>query len=181
MTDISNDHDTFVPISEIINRDIESKQFVVYQVQSNTDNISANIVPVGKFAKMPIVPIFKLKRGKFNCELFSFMLAFDEIQNKNKFKMIGYMIELNGKIVASVEFLFVVDSNRPTEDIKFMTNMKGSFEIVFCKKTKDGNVTDILRTMNEYPGKHESIEILTEELVNVLQKISIRACQSEKN
>jgi hypothetical protein len=161
----------FLPFEDIIKRDIkideeiikESKQ-KVYQLQSSKNNDFCNVVFVGEFEKLPIVQILKETIDNFICTLLSFVTTEDDILN-GKSHMIGFIIHDNTNIVATLMFTFLTDKKTITDEIK------GKFKIVLTKIENDKGIEYILDTYDEYPGREESIYILTQLLIENVKRI----------
>lgn len=148
-------NEEFIPIDEAINKHIKKEEFEIFQVQGEKNSNMVNIVSMGKYESIPMVPIYNINYDGFICQMMSFMITIDEI-DKEYYNMIGLLIFKNNNVIGSLNFVFIKDNNQ-----KGLNNIIGKFEIIFITK---GNIESI-RSYNNYPGSQESIHILTEVLV----------------
>lgn len=163
----------YVTVKHLVDRDVVSKGINTYQLQALTDD-TIKIVNIGKFNEIPIVPILAMQISGFNCEMLSFSVTEDEIHDNSYLKMIGFLIQLDGMIVASLDFTFKPESKISNISVPHNT-YKGIFEIVLTRRIQNANVTQTIKTFTKYPGKEESVHLLTEVLVeNVIKNIKIK-------
>jgi hypothetical protein len=162
----------FISIQDLIHRDLKDKEFIkeqiVYQIQAEKDNTYAQIIPVGIYNKIPIKLILEIPINEYNCQLISFLITIDEIEKEEHLRLIGFLIYKNNKIVGSLDFIFKTNNKIVITDIivnnkNDIKNIEGLFEIIFIT----GNSTQIIKTIRKYPGREESIYILTETLYSL--------------
>ena len=155
----------FISIQDLINRDVKDKEQIVYQIQADKDNTFVQIVPVAKSNKIPIKSILEIPIDEYNCQLISFLITLEEIEKEEHLRLIGFLIYKNNKIVASLDLVLKPKNKITVNDIivndkKDIKNIEGYFEIIFIT----GNQTHIIKTLDKYPGREESIYILAETL-----------------
>lgn len=168
----------FVSVEKLINRDVPEKidennikKDVLFQIQSEKGDKHCKIVNVGKYTHVPIIPILDFDHLDHKCSLFSFTLTYDELIQDNHFKMICFIIKKQTSIVGSLELVFEPIIKMKNYESKIVN---GSFKIILNKIDNDKNTKKVIKTYTEYPGKEESIYLLTSILVeeNVIEKIA---------
>lgn len=157
--------DEFVQINNIINPclyDENQEPHKLYQITSEKGSICANIKYIDKYKYIPTFVIFKYEIDNYDCTLTSYLVSDDEITYKQHLRMIGFVIEDNNVQIGEINFVFIPDTDIDlnTDNIK----INGHFEIhALSEKTKK---VDIIKYINEYIGKEESIYTLSEVLIN---------------
>ena len=161
---MNNNEEKFISSNLMIDRDVPDKKILdIWQIQANKNDNYANIIYIGKFSYIPIVPITKFDFKEYNCELMSYCITSDEI-NKGKIKMIGFIINKDEKILSSFNMYFVPDVKFCLTGLLSETRIKGHFEIIhetLKKKIK-------IKEFDEYVGREESVYIMTELLTDIL-------------
>lgn len=190
----------FIDIVSMINRDVEnevSKKNKIYQVQSDKNKNTINLVYLGKYDSVPIKNILSINHPKYEnikCDMMSYTLSKEEINNSSKYlKMIGFLLSIDNNIIASVDYVFcpnkqiklgkkkminqiTTTDNNIKESLNSNLNKNsqifGSFKIVLFKKENTHNIEIIIKEYTEYIGREESIYILTSVLLeeNVIEK-----------
>lgn len=140
-------------IGELVERDIKNtkKKEKMFQVQCLKNKNKIDLVEIGEYDVMPIVPIMNFKVDNCKFDMFSYLVTDSEVNKKENLRMIGIIGTNGGKIVGSLDFIYNQNSSR--------------FEIIFSTNEKNINKIETLRTIDEYPGKEESIHLLTSVLV----------------
>ncbi len=162
----------YFSVEKLLERDIPNTLTDIYQIQSNTSDRSVKILEIGKFKKeeVPIVPILHMKLGTFFCEMMSYTISDDELINDSCLKMIGFLIQIDKKIIASLDFVFCPNEQK-LERKKKSNNINGFFQIVLTRRKQGNNVASIIKTFQEYPGREESVHLLATTLIEDVIKI----------
>lgn len=170
----------FTSLKSIIKRDL-SKQNIskeIFQIQSEKGSNKINLKYLGKYNSNPIENITSFTHGRYNCDLISFTMERDEIclQNKDNqsLLLIGYLIDLDDKIIGALEYVF-----KPNKFIQLKkhkcdaNNIEGKFEIKLTTKKNNKQKTQILKEIDFFSGREETIYILTTLLIeeNVIKRI----------
>lgn len=158
-------NDEFVPIQKMIN---EKKELIdVFQIQGKKDDNICAFVHAGKYETIPIVPIFDKQIGEYNCSLMSFLVTRDT--KHEDYNLIGFLIKKNNVIGASLLFSFVPhDKNLVIDNRKKICN--GTFEINLVENLNGNIKKHNIKKIDTYIGKEESIYLLTEVLLDVIEK-----------
>jgi hypothetical protein len=158
----------FLHIDHIIRRDTQVTEHDLYQIQAEKNNNSCRIVYLGKYNDVPIVPIFDKKIDDYDCSLVSFVVTKDELINHDDYNMIGFLISKNKNIGASLMLSFVPNKKIDINSLVELTC--GKFEINLIKKWNGKIIKENIETYSEYIGKEESIYLLTELLLDVIER-----------
>lgn len=162
----------WLSVDELAKRDnINSKEYYTFQIQSEKDKNYTNIIPIGKYSEIPIRQIHEMpfvNDKSCNCNILSFLVSHEEIEAENLLKMIGCIITKNGKILASVDFMFKPSQKIKLEDvlikdIKDVKNIEGTFEIIL----NNNKQKQVMESFDTYPGREESIYLLVKALNNI--------------
>ena len=165
--------DDYIPIKELLNiQNKTEKQFALFQVQSNQDDDFANIINIGNYTNIPLVPIYKFNLDTFKCDIVSFVVLEEELYEKN-IKMLSLIVTLNesnNNIIASLDYVFIPNSKI---DVNTLNNVKGTFAIVLNMKNKGISEYTTIKKFEKYSGREESVYLLTNILVeeDVIDKI----------
>jgi hypothetical protein len=163
----------YVTIAELLKKqNIINNSFDVFQIQGIINTNLINIVNIGKYNNIPITKIlnFDLDILKLKCEMLSFTLVQDELNN-DSYKMISILIFSDKNIIASLEYIFKIDE--PFKNI--YENIKGSFQIIL----NINNEQYVIKKFENYIGREESIYLLTEVILeeDVIEKIIEKTCK----
>jgi len=162
----------FVSIKELLDKQNKlDKKHTLYQIQSNKDDNFANIINIGEYSNIPLVPVYKFNLDIFKCEIISFVVLEEELYQKH-IKMLSLIVSdiKSNKIIASLDYVFIADCKI---NMNTLNNLKGSFEIVLNMKKNNIPEYTTIKKFETYSGKEESIYLLTEVLLeeNVINKI----------
>ena len=154
---------------QLITRDLPSHPshpFPLYQIQSDKSLTTATIVNVGHHTTIPLVPILSFPYDHLTCRLLSFTLL-DQDLHDDSLKMIGFIIQEQDNIIGALEFHFVPSSPPPTSPSPSPTPTPnpGTFTIYSIQKKNSITHKIPIKTFTEYPGRDESIHILTSTLI----------------
>lgn len=152
----------FISVNDLVKRDMEDF-YDLYQFQSNKNESKCNIVYIGTYKQIPIIPIFEKKIKKFLCTLISFVVSEKEI-NQNECNLIGFLISLEKNVKATLILSFV-PKNNIVVDKKNINNIDGIFEINMSTRQNGNTVKKNIRTYDKYLGREEFIYELTELLI----------------
>jgi hypothetical protein len=163
----------YIKINELIERDLpksKNQKTKIYQLQAEKNDTTCNIVSMGEHSDVPVNQILAMKRGKFRFYLLSVTVTEEELLNDEHLKLICFVIKRCGKTIGLLSFMFEPDEkilNHTTDKIK------GKYKIILSKKELGLYKKDIIRTYTEYPGREESIYLLTSVITedNVIEKI----------
>lgn len=174
----NNDDNEFMNMSDILKRDLNKEDVSdeIFQMQGKNGTNICDIVYLGKYNKIPIENITQYDYPNypdFKCELFSFTMSKSEIEVESKLKMISFLIHLDNKILASIEYTFV-----PTAKVIFkkkkrsVFGVKGKYKIFLVHKEKGIYKETVIKEYDEYCGREESIYLLATTIVedNVIKK-----------
>jgi hypothetical protein len=166
------DDSEFIPLKQLIDRDVKniSEEQIVYQIQSEKDCIIAQIVPVGKYNKIPIKSILEVPLDKYKCQLMSFLITIEEIEKEEHLRLIGFLIYFDDRIVASLDLVFKPKNKLMRSDVivnekKDIKNIDGTYEIIFI--TGSEKKIQVMITLDRYPGREESVYLLVELLYSI--------------
>lgn len=163
----------YIKINELIERDLPKcklEKTKLYQLQGEKNDTTCSIVYMGEHDDVPLNQILALKRGKFRFYLLSVTVTEDELLNDGLLKLICFVIKRCGKTMGLLSFIFEPDE----KILKHTTDkIKGKYKIILSKKELGSYKNDIIKTYTEYPGREESIYLLTSVIVedNVVEKI----------
>lgn len=195
----------YLDITKIIKRDLTSSnqigKYKTYQIQAEKNSKYAKLVYLGKFNHLPLQNILTFNHPRYSdikCQLVSYTITKNEINNFSEFnenkqylKILGFLICIDEKIIASCDYVFYplktislekkINHNKNTNN-KIMENgttvnkktneIEGSFKIILFQKEKLTYKSTIIKEYPEYIGKEESIYNLTQVLLeeNVIEK-----------
>ena len=151
------------------------KYNVFYQLQANIGDTYPIIKYIGQYDKHHVVPIFEFMHyDNIKCSLLSFLISNEDIENDNKLKMLCFLI-INVKTkqtLGSLELIYDIEytnTNDKLNQLKQISTLVGQFKITLTKN----NITETIKILKEYPGRDESIYLLTNVLLeeNVVEKI----------
>lgn len=135
----------------------------MYQVQGQKDFNIVKVVKMGVYHKIPCSQLLKIKQNDLTCILMSLLIDDIDVQNNN-FKMIGFYIQKDDNIIASLDVIF-----RTNEENKTCNSLSGHFEIVLNYNNKES----IIQKIENYCGNDNIIYLLTTVLIeDVIHKIS---------
>jgi len=158
----------YVSINDLIKRDLIKKsngtKKKMYQIQAEKNTNLCTVVYVGEYDDVPVVPILGFERGKHKFYLLSFVITEEELLNDDQLKLICFVIKHKKKAIGSLSLIF-----EPTEKI---TNFNVN-KIILNIKVQNIYKKNVIRTYDEYPGREESIYLLTSIITedNVIEKI----------
>jgi len=155
--------ENFVSPISLVKRDTNIEDIDVWQIQANKNDNFGNIIYIGKFSYIPITPITKFEFEGYSCDLMSYSITKDEVNNK-KLKMIGFVISKSEKIFSTLDLYFVPDIQLEIDGLRSETRIKGHFEVIF--ETKNSIIK--VKEYAEYIGREESIYVLTDLLTDSL-------------
>lgn len=171
--------DEFTLLNLLVKRDLKqhsSKE--VFQVQIEKNETTCDLVYLGHYNNTPVQNILNFTLGDYQCDLISFAMDRDEIilqDEKNQSLLtISFLIGRENKIIGSLEFTFrpnnFVSLKKKKNDVR---NIEGKFEIKLTTKKNGVYKREVIKEYLQYPGREESIYILTSVLVeeNVIEKI----------
>lgn len=151
--------ENYISINKLIERDFNMT--CVYQLQSCKNDTHIQIINVGQFHTIPLVPILKFNFKDYLCEMISYVVSEDDIINKNNIKMIGFLIQNNKNIiVASLDLMF--SPHIKLSNLNNINKIDGKFEIIL---SRSNNNTLVIKTLSEFPGREESVHLLTDTLL----------------
>lgn len=152
----------FISVNDLVKRDM-TDFYDLYQFQSNKNESKCNVVYIGTYKQIPIIPIFEKKIKKFLCTLISFVVSEKEI-SQNECNLIGFLISFKKNVNASLILSFV-PKNNIVVDKKNINNIDGIFEINMLVRQNGNTVKKNIRTYDKYLGREEFIYELTELLI----------------
>lgn len=153
----------YLHVNDMLKRDdINIKTNRMYQIQAKKDTNKINIMYIGEYEYKPLVQIVVLKQHNYEFELISHMITNDDLK-LNYYKMIGFLIKKNTKLVAILNYVFVPNIQF---DEKF-ENVEGKFEIILTQNGLD----IIIKSYSTYCGKDELIYLITNVLLEIIEKI----------
>ena len=152
----------FIPVNDLVKRDIKDF-YDLYQFQSSKNESKCNIVYIGTYKQIPIIPIFEKKIKKFLCTLVSFVVSEKEI-NQNECNLIGFLISSEKNVKASLVLSFV-PKNEIIVDKKNITDVDGVFEVNMLTRQNGNNIKKNIRTYDKYLGREEFIYELAQLLI----------------
>ena len=141
-----------------------------FQICSDKNHENACITYIDKYKYIPTFVILKHAIDDFDCIMVSYLVAITEIIEMQPLRMIGYLIEFGDVQIAQLNFVFVPDNKINTDNIS-KTNYSGHFEIQLYCNDKDS--IELIKYIDKYPGKEESIYILADILTDngIIKKI----------
>jgi hypothetical protein len=162
----------YTTLNKLINqyKNINLKHLFQIQCEKNKNNI--DLIYLGIKSDIHCENILTFDLDEYKCDLISFSIEKDEINKHNELqllKMIGFLIYKDDNIVASLEFVFVPNCELfAKNESNFLIN--GKFKIIFNSKKKN----EIINEYDKYPGREESIYILTSVLIedDIIKKIN---------
>ena len=166
-------NDNFINLNEFINK--SKKHTTFYQLQANKYDKTPIIKHIGEYEKHHVVPIYEFSYShKITCSLLSFLISDEEIENNNQLKMLCFFVNniktKNKKVLGTLELIFEPEYTSTDNKLNQLeNNINGHFKIIMTKN----NSIETIKILKEYPGREESIYLLTSVLLeeNVIKKI----------
>jgi hypothetical protein len=156
--DLETITEEFLEIEDIVKRDIpnisqknqqsnesnesneSNKLHEIYQIQTTKGNNKSDLFYLGKYSELPIQNILSFNHPRYpdiKCDMVSYTLTKEEIENVQYFKMIGFLLCFSDTIICSCDFVF-----EPRESILLKNNKKtisdidGQFKIILFQKQR---------------------------------------------
>jgi hypothetical protein len=145
---------SYIDIDNMIERDIETLKMYQLQYITNEKKIKFTFINNCKANNIPKIVLFTKTIDNIDCCMVSYL---ETLEHKNKFLMLGYILQQNNITIGNLNFVFVPDI---TSDEIINENIlyTGHYEIILNDV--------VLKKLDTYK---EPIYILTEYLINDVQ------------